>query len=133
MSFFKSLQKKWHELFQNASFQSSMLCLTLEHKQTCAGILKQSIGTRNRVGIGLWYRPDRGSNLSPTMGAGNQEPSRHRAVGTGPPAYVAWLLNSRLGSWNRFLAPKRDLSFRLRLHRLAELIPWNRFLGSLKV
>ncbi len=47
-------------------------------------------------------------NFSPAMGARNQ-------VGT--PAYVAWLLNSRLGSWNRFLAPERDLSFRLCLLR----------------
>jgi hypothetical protein len=39
----------------------------------CAGIFKQSIGARNRVGIGLSYRP-------------------------------------------------------ARLHRLAELVPWNRFL-----
>jgi hypothetical protein len=46
--------------------------------KTSAGIFKQSMGARNRVGIGLSYRPDR-------------------------------------------------------LHRLAELIPWNRFLGSLKV
>jgi hypothetical protein len=38
-------------------------------------------------------------NLSPTMGARNQ------GCRTGPPAIVAWLLNSRLGSWNRFLAP----------------------------
>jgi hypothetical protein len=44
----------------------------------CAGIFKQSMGTRNRVGIGLLYRS-------------------------------------------------------ARLHRLAELIPWNWFLGSFKV
>ncbi len=43
-----------------------------------AGIYKQSIGARNRVGIGLSYQP-------------------------------------------------------ARLHSLAELVPWNRFLGSLKV
>jgi hypothetical protein len=42
-----------------------------------AGIFKQSIGVRNRVAIGLSYRP-------------------------------------------------------ARLHSLAELVPWNRFLGSLK-
>ncbi len=45
---------------------------------SCAGIFKQSMEARNRVGIGLSYRP-------------------------------------------------------ARLHRLAELIPWNRFRGSLKV
>jgi hypothetical protein len=34
----------------------------------------------------------------------------------------------------QFLAPKYCfLKFQHRLHRLAELIPWNRFLGSLKV
>ncbi len=38
------------------------------------------MGARNQVGIGLSYRP---ASL----------------------LYVAWLLNSRLGSWNRFLAP----------------------------
>ncbi len=43
-----------------------------------AGIFKQSMGARNRVGIGLSYRPTR-------------------------------------------------------IHRQAKLIPWNRFLGSLKV
>jgi hypothetical protein len=46
--------------------------------ENCAGISEQSIGARNRVGIGLSYRP-------------------------------------------------------ARLHSLAELVPWNRFLGSLKV
>jgi hypothetical protein len=44
----------------------------------CAGIFKQSMGARNRVGIGFSYRP-------------------------------------------------------ARLHRLAELVSWNRFLGSIKV
>jgi hypothetical protein len=41
-------------------------------------------------------------NLSPAMRARNQV-----GIGcsTGPPAHVAWLLNSRLGSWNQFLAP----------------------------
>ncbi len=45
---------------------------------TSAGIFKQSMGTGNRVGIGLSYRP-------------------------------------------------------ARLHSLGELVPWNQFLGSLKV
>ncbi len=47
-------------------------------EQYCAGILEQPMGSRNRVGIELSYRP-------------------------------------------------------ARLHRLAKSIPWNRFLGSLKV
>ncbi len=51
---------------------------TFSSRHTCAGIFKQSMGTRNRVGIGLSYQPTR-------------------------------------------------------LHRVAELIPWNRFLASLKV
>jgi hypothetical protein len=46
--------------------------------KTCAVIFKQSMGARNRIKIGLSYRPPR-------------------------------------------------------LHSLAELVPWNRFLGSLKV
>jgi hypothetical protein len=46
--------------------------------RSCAGIFKQSVGARNRVGIGLSYRP-------------------------------------------------------ARLHSLAEIVPWNQFLGSLKV
>jgi hypothetical protein len=41
-------------------------------------------------------------NFSPAMGGY----SNQVGIGcrTGPPAYVAWLLNSRPGSWNRFLA-----------------------------
>ncbi len=50
-------------------------------------------------------------NLSPAMEARNQVGKQ--GCRTGPPAYVAWLLNSRLGFWNRFLAPQRDLRFRL--------------------
>jgi hypothetical protein len=51
---------------------------TVNRQKFRAGIFKQSMGARNREGIGLLYRP-------------------------------------------------------ARLHRLAELISWNRFLGSLKV
>jgi hypothetical protein len=47
-------------------------------QEDCAGNVKQSVGARNRVGIGLLYRP-------------------------------------------------------ARLHRLAELIPWNILLGSINV
>jgi hypothetical protein len=70
------------------SFFSSMSILILRVSSPCgknskifllwAGILKQSMGTRNLVGIGLSYRP-------------------------------------------------------ARLHRLAEFIPWNRFLGSINI
>jgi hypothetical protein len=41
-----------------------------------------------------------------------------------PPAYVAW----RAGTINWVVVPRPTT-----LHKLAEVIPWNRFLGSLKV
>ncbi len=64
--------------------------------------LEQSMGARNRVGIGLSYRPASAGNLEQSMGARN-------LVGIG-------------------------LSYQPAiLHELAELIPWNRFRGSLKV
>jgi hypothetical protein len=55
-----------------------ILCFNPPDRDYRAGIFKQSMGARNRVGIGLSYRP-------------------------------------------------------ARLHRLAEFIPWNRFLGSINV
>ncbi len=91
-----------------------------------AGIFKQSMGARNRVGIGLSYQPAR----------------LHRLAESIP--------------WNRFLGSIKDLKCELRagifkksmearnrvgiglsyrparLHRLAEFIPWNQFLGSIK-
>jgi hypothetical protein len=57
-----------------------------KHGGTCVGNLSPAMGARNEEGMGLSYN--------------------------GRPAYVAWLLNSRLGSWNRFLAPQRDVFFR---------------------
>ncbi len=47
--------------------------------------------------VGVLSRHDSVGNLGPAMGTRNQV-----GIGfcTGPPAYVAWLLNSRLGSWN---------------------------------
>jgi hypothetical protein len=53
-------------------------CRTVQVQCSFAGIFRQSMGARNRVGIGLSYRP-------------------------------------------------------ARPHKLAEWIPWNRFLGSLKI
>ncbi len=68
----------------------------------CAGIVEQSMGARNRVGIGLSYRPTSVGNFSPAMGARKQ-------VSTGlsyrPASLRSLVLNARLGSWNRFLAP----------------------------
>ncbi len=53
-----------------------------------------------------------------------------------PPAYVAWrpgagIFKESMGARNR---GGIGFSYRpARLHRLAEFIPWNRFLGSLNV
>jgi hypothetical protein len=52
------------------------------------GNLNPAMGARNQVGIGLSYRPASLCSLA--------------------------ILNSRLGSWNRFLAPQRVFSFRLK-------------------
>jgi hypothetical protein len=65
-------QAQYFELFLSSSSHAK------KDKELSAGIFKQSMGARNRGGIGLSYRP-------------------------------------------------------ARLHSLAELVPWNRFLGSLKV
>jgi hypothetical protein len=67
----------------------------------CAGILKKSMGARNRVGIGLLYRPASAGIFKLSM--------RDR------------------------IQVVIEIPYRpARLHRLAELSPWNRFLGSLK-
>ncbi len=72
------------------------LCFT---RKNWAEILEQSMGARNRVGIGLSYRPARLHRLEESI--------------------LLWLL--------------KFTKFGFRLHRLADWIPWNRFLGSLKV
>ncbi len=95
----------------------------------CAGIFKLSMVARNRVVTGLSYRPARGGiyKLLRSPGIDSKEQI--------PPAYVAWRAGTAtlflLGSW----PPKIVLKFQLRLqvHKLAELVPWNRFLGSLSV
>ncbi len=65
---------------------------------TGAGVFKQFMGARNRVGIGLSYRPARAGIFKRSMGARNR-------VGIGlpyqPPGYIGWR-NSFLGifdSW----------------------------------
>ncbi len=72
----------WRRLFCYFNiYSASPFCTQYDHNplgRICDGIFKQSMRARNRVGIGLSYRPTR-------------------------------------------------------LQRLAELIPWNRFFGSLKV
>ncbi len=81
--FFKSIQRsqlfsEFPPFLYGHSLQLPAALPLAYVKQSCAGILKQFMGARNQVLIGLSCRP-------------------------------------------------------ARLHRLAELIPWNRFLGSLKV
>jgi hypothetical protein len=51
----------------------------------CAGILEQAMEARNRVGIGLSYRPASAGIFKQSMGA---EPSRNMVVSTGPPGYI---------------------------------------------
>jgi hypothetical protein len=52
-----------------------------------AGIFKKSMGTRNRVGIGLSYRPARDGFLNSLWGLGTGEEYGYR---TGPPGYIGW-------------------------------------------
>jgi hypothetical protein len=75
-----SVRSASHKTSEAGDNLEKSVCFLAESKHIapCAGIFKQSMGARNRVGIGLSYQPGR-------------------------------------------------------LHVLAELIPWNRFLGSLKV
>jgi hypothetical protein len=92
---------------------------------------KQSMGTRNRVGIGLLYRPARASICKPFKEPGiDSQP--------GGPVRQPYLLYRlarlhRLAEsmpWNQFLGSLNVNKYVLRLHWLAELVPWNRFLGS---
>ncbi len=66
-----------------------------------ARIFKQSLGARNRAGIGLSYRPARLHRLAEFI------------------------------LWNQFLSYLNVYKYGLRLHWLVELVPWNRFLGSI--
>jgi hypothetical protein len=68
---------------------------------TCAGILKQSKGARNRVAIWLSYRA---GIFKQSMGARNR-------VGIGPPGYIDWR-NSFFGIKRRAPAPKIQALFK---------------------
>jgi hypothetical protein len=51
---------------------------------------------------------------------------------------VGWLVVSSAGIFKQSMGARNRVGIRLsyrpaRLHSLAELVPWNRFLGSLKV
>jgi hypothetical protein len=84
--------------------------------QVSPGILEQSMGARNRVGIGLSYRPARAGIFKQSVGAGNR-------VGIGlsyRPARAA-IFKQSMGARNRVGI---GLSYRpARLLRLAESIP----------
>jgi hypothetical protein len=70
----------------------------------CAGILGQSMGAKSKNRVGIGLL--------------------HRTASAG-------ILKQSMGARNRV---GKGLSYWLvRLHSLAELVPWNRFLGSLKV
>ena len=89
-------------ILEQSTGARNRLGIGLSSRLARALIFKQSMGARNRVGIGLSYRPARAGIIKQSMGARNR-------VGIG-------------------------LSYRpARLHRLAEFIPWNRFLGSIRL
>jgi hypothetical protein len=90
------------------------------------------MGTRNRVGIGLLYQPARARICKPFKEPGiDSQP--------GGPVRQPYLLYRlarlhRLAEMiplNRFLGSLNVYKYGLRLHWLTELVPWNRFLGSL--
>jgi hypothetical protein len=85
------------------------------------------MGARNGVGTGLSYRPARCGIFKLLRGPGID---LKESI---PPAYVAW----QAGTTSLFLLgtlpPLIVLKFQHRLHWLVELIPWNRFIVSLKI
>ncbi len=86
-----------------------------------AGIFKQSIGARNRGGIGYRTGPPGWQNAFLGIDSGLHKRSKIRAGTFEHPMEAMNWVGIRL-------------SYRpARLHRLAESITWNRFLGSLKV
>ncbi len=92
------------------------------------------MGTRNRVGIGLLYRTVRAPICKFFKEPGNDSQP-------GGPVWQLFLLYRlarlhRLAESiprNRFLGSLNIYKYGLRLHWLAELVPWSRFMGSLNV
>jgi hypothetical protein len=78
-----------------------------------------------------------GIGLSYRAGIFKQTMRARNKVGIGLPYRPARLHRlAELIPWNRFLGSIQVLKFGLRPaspHKLAELIPWNRFMGSIKV
>ncbi len=91
------------------------------------------MGTRNQVWIGLLYRPARARICKPF-----KEPGIDSQPG-GPVRQLPYLLYrlarlhrlAELIPRNRFLGSLNVYKYGLRLHWLAELVHWNRFLGSI--
>ncbi len=92
------------------------------------------MGTRNRVGIGLLYRPARACICKPFKEPGiDSQPG-----GPEQQPYLLYRLArlhrlTELIPRNQFLGSFNVYKYGLRLHWLAELVPWNRFLGSLNI
>jgi hypothetical protein len=96
------------------------LDLVLSSAGSCSGIFKQSMVARNRVGIGLSHR----------AGIFKQSMRTRNRVGIG--------LSHRAGIFKQSMRTRNRVGIGLpyrpaRLHRLAELFSWNRFIGSIKV
>jgi hypothetical protein len=110
--------------------------------------------TRNRVGIGLLYRPSRACICKPfkepgfdsQLGGPVQQPyllyrlaRLHRLAesihGLFKRSHIRAqaILASGIGSLESIPGSLNVYKYRLRLHWLVELVPWNRFLGSLNV
>jgi hypothetical protein len=100
--------------------------------QHSAGIFKQYMGTRNTVGIGLLYRPARASICKPFTEHGIDS----KPGGLVQQPYLLYQLTRlhRLAESippNQFLGSLNVYKHRLRLHWLAELVPWNPFVDSI--
>ncbi len=96
----------------------------------CAGILEQPIPAsmhgsyRNRVEIGFSYRPARICKRFRNPGIDSEESIPVRQIG-----FSYRPARHEIDSW----APLQVHKYGLKLDRLVESIPWNRFLGFLKV
>ncbi len=108
----------------------NLVGIGLSYRPIRAGIVEQSVGARNRVGTGLSKRPTRVRIFEQSMEARNR-------LGRGLTYQPARL--HRLAGRCYNLVPTQFLdpiycskTPAQRLRRLAELISWNRFLGSLK-
>ncbi len=109
-----------------------------------AGIYKQSVGARKLVKIGISYWPARLHHSLAELAPGNRFLGSLKVYKFGLRILLlkrctsqitcrirAGIFEQSMGARNRV---GLGMSYRpARLHSLAELVPWNRFLGSLKV